>query len=71
MKRVRWQVMDGRLVPHLRLQGADSWVRALVLHYKGGAKRRMPRANVPVPQPAWRMAWTAWKYNTIPPMGYL
>lgn len=45
LKRVQWREEGGKLIPYLRNLTSNQWVRALALHYKGSAKRRMRRFN--------------------------
>lgn len=45
LKRVQWREAGGKLIPYLRNLTTNQWVRALALHYKGSAKRRIRRFN--------------------------
>lgn len=70
LKRVQWREEGGKLIPYLRNLNSNQWVRALALHYKGSAKRRMRKFNK-ISQNFVRRALARKWFNSIPPINLL
>ena len=70
LKRVQWREEGGTLIPYLRNLTSNQWVRALALHYKGSAKRRMRRFNKMSRTYVLRALARHW-FNSIPPINLL
>ncbi len=70
LKRVQWREEGGKLVPYLRYLTSNQWVRALALHYKGAAKRRMRCFN-PLSSSRLKRRLRRFIFNTVPPINLL
>lgn len=69
LKRVHWRSHGHLLQPSLRKQQDQTLIRALALHYKGAAKRRMRPFNRPGEPPLLRRLRCHW-LNTVPPLNW-
>ena len=70
LKRVQWREEGGKLVPYLRYLTSNQWVRALALHYKGAAKRRMRKFNT-LSSSGLKRRVNKWMFNNIAPINLL
>lgn len=70
LKRVQWREEGEKLVPYLRSLTSNQWVRALALHYKGAAKRRMRKFNT-LSSSRLKRRVSKWMFNNIAPINLL
>jgi hypothetical protein len=67
IKRIYWKLNQNKLIPYLKVQETDQYVRADVLHYKGSAKRYMRYFNTITPI-QWLLPLKVRIYNTLKPL---
>ena len=68
LKRVFWEISGGALVPHFKSADQGRLRRALALHFKGAAKRRMRHFNAARPTSSLTLGVKRFFFNRFPPI---
>jgi hypothetical protein len=68
LKRVFWEVSERALIPYFKSAETGGLRRALALHFKGAAKRRMRHFNTSRPWPSLPLGVKRFFFNHFPPI---